>query len=438
MTKKNSVVVGHNRWASTGRKNSISAHPFQIGNITGVHNGTLKQQYRLPDSNDYAVDSENIIHSIDKIGIEETWKLTVGPAALVWYDNGDSQLKMIRNEERPMFFSYSKDLKQMYFGSELHMLRAALWRNGISTHKIEELPVNKLYSFKVDIWAQDPKEVVKCTVKDLEPAPASFQETQSTSYLNHHQKGKSKAGSVDKSSSSVYFQLGNRVDFMVMKVVVGKNSTKYTCVDNNTDDLYEIIDHYNSITLHDWDCRTAIVTSAYNNVGTLAIHTIKDDSAFVLSTEAEENLPAVTAPNEDTKVTKDENEWDSICVEEVEINGISYQFNKNGECVGTSNDSISTAEKDKVEQAAVWQEELENEWAESKKNEIVEWSEATKDETRLEKFEKLKHQDCSWCGSPVDAGEEWISDSEGGCICGVCKDEKDVALYLGLDVAQAY
>ncbi|MCS5737398.1 class II glutamine amidotransferase, partial [Herbiconiux daphne] len=81
-----------------------NAHPFQHGSITLVHNGTLDNQSLLPDHQKFAVDSENIAYSIDKIGIEETIKKLNGKFTLVWFDAKDQTLNFIRNKDRPFHF----------------------------------------------------------------------------------------------------------------------------------------------------------------------------------------------------------------------------------------------------------------------------------------------------------------------------------------------
>lgn len=95
--------VGHNRYATQGAINGKNAHPFKHGNITLVHNGTLRGQHRLPDSKDFEVDSENICHSINKIGIDETVQKLQGAFTLVWHNREDQTLNFIRNHERPFY-----------------------------------------------------------------------------------------------------------------------------------------------------------------------------------------------------------------------------------------------------------------------------------------------------------------------------------------------
>lgn len=96
------IIVGHNRHATRGNAGDAkNAHPFNHGNITLVHNGTLIDQDLLPDSNRFVVDSENICYSIDKIGAAETIQKLDGAFTLIWHDASDDTLHIIRNSERP-------------------------------------------------------------------------------------------------------------------------------------------------------------------------------------------------------------------------------------------------------------------------------------------------------------------------------------------------
>lgn len=124
------AVVGHNRAATLGKVNSTNAHPFQIGNITLVHNGTLKSMHTLPDHKEFSVDSELIAHSINEWGIERTIKELHGAFALVWHDARTNLIHMIRNDERPLYFGIKTDKKGVIFGSELGMLKWISTRNG--------------------------------------------------------------------------------------------------------------------------------------------------------------------------------------------------------------------------------------------------------------------------------------------------------------------
>lgn len=149
MNVNTNVLIGHNRYATQGAINSTNAHPFKHGDIVGVHNGTLIQQWLLPDYLDYQVDSENIVHSINKIGSKETWGKVSGAAALVWWNLKDETLHFLRNSERPMCYCYSLDRKTLFWASEAWMLEGILGRNGIHHHQIFETEIHNEYVIDV-------------------------------------------------------------------------------------------------------------------------------------------------------------------------------------------------------------------------------------------------------------------------------------------------
>ncbi|MGL5565630.1 MAG: class II glutamine amidotransferase, partial [Plesiomonas sp.] len=94
------AMFGHNRYATMGAVNAKNAHPFTHGHITLAHNGTLRNQSLLPDSNKFQVDSENICYSISTIGVEETVKRLHGAFALIWFNAEDMTINLLRNDER--------------------------------------------------------------------------------------------------------------------------------------------------------------------------------------------------------------------------------------------------------------------------------------------------------------------------------------------------
>ena len=94
------AMFGHNRYATMGAVNAVNAHPFTHGHITLAHNGTLRNQSLLPDSEKFEVDSENVCYSIDKIGVAETVKRLNGAFALIWFNAADMTINVLRNHER--------------------------------------------------------------------------------------------------------------------------------------------------------------------------------------------------------------------------------------------------------------------------------------------------------------------------------------------------
>jgi hypothetical protein len=129
-------IVGHNRKATVGTVKTINAHPFQHGNITLVHNGSLSSMWRSDlgvMSNGFTVDSEAITYALSQAPAEEVLPKIGGAFTLVWYDATLSQLRFIRNDERPL---YIQQLDGCFvFGSEKKMIEWISERNGFTAEK---------------------------------------------------------------------------------------------------------------------------------------------------------------------------------------------------------------------------------------------------------------------------------------------------------------
>lgn len=145
------VLLGHNRWATKGAINSRNAHPFKFDGIVGVHNGTLRGQWRLPDNKEFDVDSENIYHSIKEKGIDWTHENLEGAYALAWYDRETNQIQMVRNNERDLYYAFTKDKKTLCWASEYHMLTWLAGRNNIELEQGFQLAEHTLNSFEVPL-----------------------------------------------------------------------------------------------------------------------------------------------------------------------------------------------------------------------------------------------------------------------------------------------
>ncbi len=120
------AMVGHNRAATVGSVSAGTAHPFQEGPITLVHNGTLTTTHGLPNPmaglDDCEVDSHAICHNLALHSVQDVVEKLNGAFALVWHDARDNSVNIVRNTRRPLHFGLNKAGDTLYFMSEGEML----------------------------------------------------------------------------------------------------------------------------------------------------------------------------------------------------------------------------------------------------------------------------------------------------------------------------
>lgn len=168
---KNSVnvLMGHNRWATQGKINNVNAHPFDMGNIIGAHNGTLTTRYNLQDHLKFDVDSENLYHHMEENGVNDTIPKLNGAFALTWWDKTDDTLNIIRNDKRPLHYAISKDKKTILWASEPWMIYVACNAHKFEVDTIEEFKEDVLHSFSIPLgMAYNAKELTKPRIRKME------------------------------------------------------------------------------------------------------------------------------------------------------------------------------------------------------------------------------------------------------------------------------
>lgn len=160
LTTCKSAAIGHNRAKTFGANTTNNAHPFEIENILGVHNGTIKNKHALcTNGSKYDVDSQAFIAGIAENGIDATVKASDGAFSVVYFNKTDKTINFIRNKERPMWMvegelpAYTpQGIKRscIFFGSELLMVKWIATRHGFHIiNQYETVPM-ELISFNLD------------------------------------------------------------------------------------------------------------------------------------------------------------------------------------------------------------------------------------------------------------------------------------------------
>lgn len=141
------LLMGHCRSKTIGANITANAHPFDLPNLIGVHNGTLRGNY--PGEREYATDSEALYKLINDEGIAAAIPQIHGAYALTWFDKRDSTINFLRNNERDLWFANEKMTGALFWASEPYMLRWVLHRNSIEVDRIVQLAKDTVMSFAV-------------------------------------------------------------------------------------------------------------------------------------------------------------------------------------------------------------------------------------------------------------------------------------------------
>ncbi len=155
LRKKPTIIACHSRYATKGKINLQNAHPFQVGKILGMHNGTINGLFE--GSAKYQTDSEAVMALINKKGLKEGLDAVHREAfsvayALVFYDNKTDCVSIIRNPDRPMYVAYHKKVEgRMFWSSDkLHLVFTLAKYEMKDDYEIEDVPpytLVNLYAF---------------------------------------------------------------------------------------------------------------------------------------------------------------------------------------------------------------------------------------------------------------------------------------------------
>ncbi len=165
------AVIGHGRYATQGKVNAKNAHPFKHGHITLVHNGSVRNFYKLKHKGDYLqpkfdVDSDALAYLISEVGIHKAMSEVEGAFALMWHDAKEQCIFALRNSERPLHVALRDRPGGLYFSSEAPTLEYVTSRFSDITFegdKAKYLEPDYLYRFPLGTGKENviEKEKIK-------------------------------------------------------------------------------------------------------------------------------------------------------------------------------------------------------------------------------------------------------------------------------------
>lgn len=213
------ALIGHNRYATAGSIDDNSAHPFQHGDITLVHNGTLRSRTGLSGSTKFSVDSEDIAHAFSEYEPSSVLPNIDGAYCLVWHDDTNNTLNFARNEERPLTIAIAGDV--ILWASEVGMLQWICARNKIKVSEYYELPVGTLVTVDISTGKINPKDT---EVTTFVPKTRGYQSA------GGHQRGTTNqynSGGLKTSLRSLGYKVGDEVYFYPVSFDEYKSSNNF-------------------------------------------------------------------------------------------------------------------------------------------------------------------------------------------------------------------
>ena len=158
VNRDTTIFMGHVRLATTGSIKVENAHPFNIGSVTGVHNGIIHNYNQVSkelgkDTPD--VDSQVLFQSLNKREMSKAFEDIDGDFAITWVKDSNSKVHLARESGRPMVVAYWKKARVLLWASTRDILLDAMTRAGLVL-PIKKVKEDYIYTYDTDMFDSRP------------------------------------------------------------------------------------------------------------------------------------------------------------------------------------------------------------------------------------------------------------------------------------------
>ena len=149
--RDSTIAIGHVRLATHGSVTKRNAHPFEIGEVIGAHNGVIYNYNKLAEkyNKSIEVDSEIIFASLNLHSMEKALEELEGDYAVSWIKESNKILHLARESSRPLCVAYWKKARVLLWASTEDIMNRSLKRAGLSL-KYVNLKSEVIYTFDTD------------------------------------------------------------------------------------------------------------------------------------------------------------------------------------------------------------------------------------------------------------------------------------------------
>ena len=158
ITRDTTIVMGHVRLATHGKVKVTNAHPFTVGNVTGVHNGVIYNYNQVAKSMGKSVpevDSQVLFQSLYKNEMNKAFENIEGDFALTWVKDSNRKVHLARESGRPIVVAYWKKARILFWASTKNIMQDAILNAGLVL-PIQEVPEDYIYTYNVDAFNSTP------------------------------------------------------------------------------------------------------------------------------------------------------------------------------------------------------------------------------------------------------------------------------------------
>tara|TARA_R100001082_G_scaffold79992_1_gene47236 strand:- start:3611 stop:4612 length:1002 start_codon:yes stop_codon:yes gene_type:complete len=152
VNRRTTIVMGHVRLATQGAVEVNNAHPFNIGSVTGVHNGIIhnyNQVARNLGKSVPEVDSQVLFQSLNKLEMNKAFEDIDGDFAITWVKDSNRKLHMARESGRPIVMAYWKKARVLLWASTKDIMEDAMYRTGLRL-PIKSVAEDYILTFNTD------------------------------------------------------------------------------------------------------------------------------------------------------------------------------------------------------------------------------------------------------------------------------------------------
>ena len=158
LDRSTTAVIGHVRYATHGTVSIRNAHPFQMGEVMGAHNGVLSNHNKLADKmgKKIEVDSEVIFGALNRYKMKTALEKLDGDYAITFVKKDSSVVHLARESSRPMNVAYWKKARTLFWASTEEILQNALNLSGLGSLKCMSIKDSIIYSLQTEKFGKKP------------------------------------------------------------------------------------------------------------------------------------------------------------------------------------------------------------------------------------------------------------------------------------------